>query len=978
MSRTSWSIVLSLLVAAAAFGQTSASLTGTVTADGVPLAGIGVTVTSPALQGERSVTTTEAGTYLFSALPPGAYDVAFRLSDGREVKKHARLVLAQTARVDVNEATITVTAAPPPVLETPQVATNLTLAEVERLPVQRNQLATAQLAPGVTANTFTNGTLQVSGGPGYDNLVLVNGVVVNENTRGQMRPMYVEDAISETTLITGAIPAEYGRFTGGVISTITRSGGDELSGSLRDSLTNPAWSAASPAGEERPDTLNHVWEGTFGGFALRERLWFFSAGRWAKNDTARQTVLVPGAPPDSRTSYSESNDQKRYEVKLTARLHPRHDLVGTWFAIDTKGENVRFTNNLAVYDTASLAGRDNPESLVALHYSGVFTDRLLVEAQYSRRTLRENTGSTATDPIGGTVLLDRGNGNARFHSPTGCACDTDRADNDDVLVKASWLLPTERFGDHHFVAGADRFTERRFANDKLSGSDFWIFASRVAYANGQIYPVVTPTTQNGGGSFIRWNPVLAPADENRLRTDSLFATDEWFAGVHWSVTAGLRWDRNDALDADGARVSAGSRISPRLGVQFDVAGDGRHRISASYGEYTSHIADGIASLNQAAGNPASIDFLYAGPPINANNPSVPASEVIRLVLEQLDKQGGTANTARANLRPNGQRVIPGYNAYFDDSLSSPYVRELTAGYGVQLGANGYARADLIARDWRDLYAASVTRDTRHLSTPLGIAVDPILVTNSSNLERTYRAVQLQGRWASSRVRTGADYTWAKLRGNDDGETGANGASASLDPSIYYPELMQYARFAPEGYLHGDQRHRLRAWADADVPIPASIGRLSVSVLETYDSGLAYSASGPVNVTRYSGAPPTAGYNAVPNGQYFFSERGAFRTDDVTSTNLAVRYARNVIGGAELFVQGDLLNVFNEDAIADPVRISTTVITAATSASLQPFDPFTDTPVEGTHYQRAANFGQALNNLAYQTPRTYRVSFGVRF
>ena len=64
--------------------------------------------------------------------------------------------------------------------------------------------------------------LSISGGAGYDNLVTVNGVVVGENTRGQMRPMYVEDAIDETTVLTGAISAEYGRFTGGVVNTITK------------------------------------------------------------------------------------------------------------------------------------------------------------------------------------------------------------------------------------------------------------------------------------------------------------------------------------------------------------------------------------------------------------------------------------------------------------------------------------------------------------------------------------------------------------------------------------------------------------------------------------------------------------------------------------------------------------------------------------------------------------------------------------
>jgi len=237
---------------------------------------------------------------------------------------------------------------------------------------------------------------------------------------------------------------------------------------------------------------------------------------------------------------------------------------------------------------------------------------------------------------------------------------------------------------------------------------------------------------------------------------------------------------------------------------------------------------------------------------------------------------------------------------------------------------------------------------------------------------------LQLRYNPSRFQSGVFYTYSKLRGNDEGENATAGAVANVDTAAYYPQFLDYARYAPDGYLPGDQRHRLRAWIGADVPIPALVGRLNVSLLESFDSGLPYSAAGAINVTRYTGAPANPGYASIPNGLYYFSDRGAFRTDDISSTSLAVRYSRGIAGNAELFAQGDLLNAFNQHGLADPSRIGTGVTTAATSTALQPFNPFTETPVEGTHYQRAANFGQALNNMAYQTPRTVRLSFGVRF
>src|SRR5205085_487919 len=174
--------------------------------------------------------------------------------------------------------------------------------------------------------------------------------------------------------------------------------------------------------------------------------------------------------------------------------------------------------------------------------------------------------------------------------------------------------------------------------------------------------------------------------DDALRTDSAFVNDVVSLGRRWSFSAGLRWDRNHAADADGVLTSNDRKLAPRLSAQFDVRGNGRQRVSVSYAEYASRIADSIASSNQAAGNAAAIDFAYKGPAINDQNAAMALPDVIRSVLDFFNnKQGGTANRAATNLRANGSRSIPGYAAYFDGTLGSPYAREIAAGYGAQLG-----------------------------------------------------------------------------------------------------------------------------------------------------------------------------------------------------------------------------------------------------------------------------------------------------
>ncbi|HKO55351.1 MAG TPA: carboxypeptidase regulatory-like domain-containing protein, partial [Thermoanaerobaculia bacterium] len=959
---------------------------------------VAVTISSPALQGTRSASTGESGAYSFAALPPGEYRVVFERDGLMTVRKEVTLRLSQLSRVDAvmygqGSDAISVTAAAPSVLDTPQVSTSLPLMMIERLPIARNQPATVQLAPGVTVNGVSNGQLQISGGPGYDNLVLINGVAVTENVRGQIRPMYVEDAIQETTVLTGAISAEYGRFSGGVVSTITKSGGNELSGSLRDSLTSPRWSTQTPARETRENTLSHVWESTLGGFVMRDRLWFFAAGRWAKNDTARQTVAIPAfgnpaSPAGTPISYAEGNDQKRWEGKLTAHLGAQQSLAASHFEIRTNGTNVRFNNN--IYDEASLTTREDPESLEAVHYQGMTGARLLIEGHYSARTFADRSGAFATDLVGGTLLLDRSNNNTRFNAPTLCGvCDVEHRDNDDRLLAAHAFLDAGRLGAHDLVLGVDRFTERRYANNHQSGSDFSLFVTRLQQRDGVLYPVITPTNANGGGSFIRWSPILVAPREDELRTDSVFFNDVWSPGARWQLSLGARWDRNRAMDADGVVSSNDRKLSPRLAVQYDLRGDGRQRISASFAEYASRIADSIATSNQSAGNAAAIDFAYRGPAINDRELNTPLADVIRMVFAYFNAtQGGTDNRNANNLRANGSRTVPGFATYFDGTLVSPHVREVTAGYGVQLGRSGYLRADLIGRDWRDFYAASVTSATRRTNTPLGIPVDLTLVRNSNDVRRQYRALQLQAHWAPGRFEAGIHYTLSKLRGNDEGDNPASGAAANIDPSLYYPEFFAYEQAAPAGYLPGDQRHRLRAWAGYTLPVGR--GTFSASLLHSFDSALSYSVAAPINLTRYAGAPANPGYNSIPNGVYYFSGRGALRADDIHSTDLALRMSIRA-GRIEWFAQGDLLNLFDNSGVADPQRISTTVSTAATSTAFLPFDPRTQTPVEcprgaapaactamGAHYQLAPNFGQPLNDLAYQRPRTYRVSIGARF
>jgi hypothetical protein len=994
--------------AALAQGTLTSSLRGTVTSDGAPLPGVSVTVASPNLQGTRSTVTGDGGGYSFAALPPGRYTVTFELEGMQTVTRTTDLAVATGGRVDAAlrvsavAESITVTASAPSVFETPQVASNFEYATVDALPINRNPLAAAALAPGVqgdttagnnSLSTFSANQLQISGSPGYDNLIMVNGVTITENIRSQAGALFIEDAIQETTVLTGAISAEFGRFTGGVVNSITKSGGNEFSGSFRDSLDNPSWTKKTsfPGQVDPTDTLNETYEATLGGYFLKDRLWFFTAGRYRDRSDDFSTILPsgniggqPAAQGSTSFGYTRGDEETRWEVKLTGQITPRHSVIGSYLDKDRSLVNNRFTAN--IYDLDSLSPQDTPESLLSAHYNGVITNNFLLEGQYSRREMAFlNSGSRFTDPIQGTLMINVGvTPNARFNSPTFCACNTDERNNESVMLKSSYFLSTRRLGNHSFVAGAEDFHESRFTENHQSGSDFRVLVPAVRIINNVIYP----TLDSSSLTRIRWTPIFAGGNESDLQTQSIFINDKWDLNNHFTFNVGVRYDKNHAEDGAGNVSSDDDAISPRLTAIYDLRGDGRHRFTASYNQYVSRIVEGVSSSSDISGQPGLIDMQYRGPVINPTDaaPTLNAHQALQAMWDWFNANGGV-NNVTGLLHPQGSLSVPGYDYLFADDLKSPNVREITFGYGTQIGRNAYAKVDYVTRDWRDFYAQRIDTTTGERRDQFNLRHDQSVIFNSNDIEREYRGVQLQGQWRPGRLMTGLSYTWSELTGNDEGENATSGPILNSPLSTYYPELAGYQQRLPMGYIdYFDMRHKGKVWAALDFDLGAA-GRITPSILHSYHSGIAYSAIGTIAIP----ASPTLPYARSLLGaqNYYFSDRGAFRTDDINQTDLSLNY-QIPLWRVQLFAQADLLNVFNNEGVQDWNFVQRSVLTNSNATCLQgangptpgarclSFNPMTETPVEGVHYQFASGFGQPNNYQAYQLPRTYRFSVGLRF
>ncbi|MDQ5857369.1 MAG: TonB-dependent receptor, partial [Acidobacteriota bacterium] len=787
-------LVLLTAVAGIALAQgTTASLTGAVTSGGEPLPGATVTVTSSALQGTRTATTGGSGNYSIQGLPPGDYSVQFEMPGMQTETQKVRLLLAQTTRADAElavgrvEEAITVKGTAAAVLETTQIATNFTSEEIGMLPIARTIVATVLLAPGVS-NTGVNNQVTISGAPSYDNVFLVDGVVVNENLRGQPHNLFIEDAIQETTILAGGVSAEYGRFTGGVVSTLTKSGGNRFSGSFRDSFSNPDWTEKTPWPTEA-DHVKHtdqVYEATLGGRVLKDHLWFFGAGRLAERSIQRFTSIT-------NLPYTNGFDETRWEGKLTAQIASGHNFVASYLDIANDETNNAFGT---ILDFDSLVPiRSLPNTLLALNYNGVITKNLLVELQYAQKDFTfENSGSRFTDRINGTLLVDT-NGR-RFHSPTFCGvCSFEERNNDSWLGKATYYLDTPNLGSHSIILGGENFAETRLANNHQEGSDYRVTSVTSIVAGTTVYP------RFGSATIIQYQPIFSNSEGTDFQTFSAFVNDKWDFNRNFSFNLGLRYDKNNGKDADGNTVSDDSAFSPRLGLAWDPAGNGRGRFTASYARYVAKIADGnVGGGGQGAGNPANITFNYRGPEINPASTCsatstagcLTSAQALTQLFAWFDSVGGVDNRSFLN-----SSSIPGFSARFPGSLTSPSVDEITLGYGAQIGSNAYAKVDLISRDWNDFYVQRIDLTTPQAVDPFGNAGEIAFIENNDEgIERKYRGVQFQGQWRPGRFLTGASYTWSRLTGNDDGEAAATATSPNTALDSFYPEYLNYEQRKP--------------------------------------------------------------------------------------------------------------------------------------------------------------------------------------
>lgn len=346
------------------------------------------------------------------------------------------------------------------------VSSTLNLDIVESLPTGRSYQSYLQLVPGVKPSSGGNPSSKsgvnysdIGGATGTstDNVYMIDGVDVTDNQTGTFGANFNSEIIQEQQVITGGVPAEYAGGSGLISKVVTKSGGDEWHGSLNYYLQNDRLVEKdehnTSGGFSTYDTAF-----TLGGPIVKEKLWFFASyqKKYREDD-----VLNPDTGEAMRTVDSDG----RYAFfKATWQMTENDRLTASFFSDPTELSGSRTATTLNNRDFAQKQGGDNYK----LEYSHNWGN-LLFNAYAFR-----HEGELSQIPAVSDVSL---NNVAFFNTPStvadrsqgggGTSLETTR-DRDEFGLSLEYYLDTA-LGTHTIKGGFSLSKNEYFEDSRILG-----------------------------------------------------------------------------------------------------------------------------------------------------------------------------------------------------------------------------------------------------------------------------------------------------------------------------------------------------------------------------------------------------------------------------------------------------------------------------------------------------------------------------
>ena len=283
-------LALALAFFAACVLPSSAQIAGELSGRVLDPSGAGVAHATVVLVGaatgiRQTTVSTDSGDYVFINLNPGSYRVEVSAPGFNKLARAGITVkTGQTVSADLSltigarQQTVTVTDdAPLLQAATSNIETNISAPIIAAMPLNtRNFVQLTTLAPGIE---LPPGTVlpRINGGRPRTNEYLFDGISALQPEPGQVAFFPILDDIQEFTVEANNVPAEFGRFNGGVVNVATRSGSNAFHGSLFEYFRNEDLNARNYFARTgpKPEYRRNLYGASLGGPILHDRLFFF-------------------------------------------------------------------------------------------------------------------------------------------------------------------------------------------------------------------------------------------------------------------------------------------------------------------------------------------------------------------------------------------------------------------------------------------------------------------------------------------------------------------------------------------------------------------------------------------------------------------------------------------------------------------------------------------------------------------------------
>jgi carboxypeptidase family protein len=924
--------------------ETTGSISGRVT-DSQGLATPGATATATNLQTgvTRTAVTDAAGAYRLEDLAPGRYNVTVQLAGFRKVSiDEIVVVVGKTFNVDAQltlgnmSEVINVTGDVEKQIDikSSMVSHNVSSEELDRLPKARSFVGIAVTSPSVNHGEIEGG-LQVNGASSAENVFLVDGVVTSSLLNGVSRQDTVFEYLQEVQVKTGAANAEYGGALGGVVSAVTKSGGNQFHGEGHHYFSGSPISAGpvrrlvlSPADDKtvtivQDEKQRHIRNepgGSIGGPVVRDRLFFF--GSYSPRFVSRT----------SRYGFSNGADPGSMDQTETA-IQAFGKLTFSASRVQANGGALytptRSTGTLAPYDAAVV--------------NGIVASRAGLAANRDRGWTQHQTNVSGNVNVWLTTTAYMSVHGGRFYdrfSDTGVSRTTSVRWNQSSIgvagVPADLQLPIGTQNTPRSRITSFDATARWFG--QLDYSDAFKLAGAHLLKGGLGYQRTVNDVDSSfpsGYVLLNWGSTFTSGVTGRRDTGtygyyevnnrgavgtagagiiSLFLQDAWSVTSRVTLNLGLRTENETVpsfrkdIKANAFQFGFGEKLAPRLSASVDVRGDGRLKIYGSWGRYYDWTK---YELSRGA---------FGGEAWQSFYRSLDTLDVYSLSLSNMPGRDlwGSASGFRDRRPPNFDAVVKDIEPMFQDSINAGV--EWQASARSVFGAH-FIRNDL-GRTIEDL-GALVNGDTVYSIANPGEG--SATITAGSGLTkafptpkplRTYDAIDLtlnrrfSGRWFGS-----ASATISRLYGNYAGLASSDEIATPTTGGAYA------ASQQPAGTLARTGSNVNGAW-DIDEALWDSRGHLDVVgrlatdrplVIKLYGAYL-FPFGTQIGASFYSGSgtPLSTYVNTLHGTQVFVNGRGDMgRSPVLTHTDLLISHTLTATQNRRLRFELNILNLFNQ-------------------------------------------------------------------